>query len=77
MFMPDDLSKLIHDFAKPLTHPYWRYGGSFPSYLFYRGLFQDVHPLLNQIEFEWFVNHANEFLTAEEFEFYLDQFDLY
>jgi len=80
MYMPDDLSKLIYEFARPLTRPNWRSGGSFPSFLFYSGLMANprLHPLLfYQTEFDWLVYQGNFAENAEEFEFYLQGFDMY
>ena len=77
--MPDDLSHLIHEFARPLTHPNWRSGGSFPSYLYYSGLLANpkLHSLFYQCEFDWLVYHGNLAETADEFELYLDGFEMY
>jgi len=54
--MPLVLSQLVNEFAKPLTRPKWRQGGSFPSKLFFQGLyikFDDVfnHMTLNVINY--------------------------
>jgi hypothetical protein len=37
--MPLVLSQLVNEFAKPITRPKWRQGGSFPSKLFFQGLY--------------------------------------
>ena len=38
LVMPEELSKLIQDYARPITHPNWRQGGSFNSKYFHSGL---------------------------------------
>jgi hypothetical protein len=37
--MPLVLSQLVNEFAKPITKPNWRQGGSFNSRLFLEGLY--------------------------------------
>jgi len=72
--MPDELSKLIQDFARPRTRPNWRAGGAFPSPLFYLGIdlkyprieFDDYFD--NEAEMDWLVQQGNLAMDAAEFE---------
>ena len=86
MSMPPELSRLIQDFARPnLTHPQWRLGGSFSSYLFYDGLndLQYSGPLpsaltirLGEAEHEWLISIGSTVLSAEAFDA-LNAFDMF
>jgi hypothetical protein len=68
--MPEELSKLIQDFARPVTRTNWRKGGAFRSSLFYLGLLVDrrLHPIFHRADFDWLVHQAMYVQTAEEFE---------
>ena len=61
--MPPEISKLIQDFARPLTRVNWRDGGSFPSELFHRGV--------NEKYYGHLVYIGSIAQSAEEYEFML------
>ena len=61
--MPVELSRLIQDFARPLTRVDWRRGGAFPSSLFWIGV--------NARYYREITDLAMLAQTAEEFEYML------
>ena len=61
--MPIELSKLIQDFARPITRVNWRDGGSFSSELFHRGI--------NEKYYGHLVYMGMNAQSAEEYEYML------
>lgn len=61
--MPIELSRLIQDFARPLTRLDWRRGGAFPSHLFWKGI--------NSRYYREITDLAMLAQTAEEYEYML------
>uniref|UniRef100_A0A6C0EVN5 Uncharacterized protein n=1 Tax=viral metagenome TaxID=1070528 RepID=A0A6C0EVN5_9ZZZZ len=47
--MPIELSKIIQNFARPLTRIKWRQGGSFNSRLFLEGLYIEYDDIFYHI----------------------------
>jgi len=78
MSMPLEVSKVIQAFARPVSRADWRFGGSFPSTLFYNGILHDsrYRHLFYLEEFDDAIQLSRT-ISAEQFEFYLEGFDLY
>lgn len=62
--MPLELSRLIQDFARPMTRPGWKNGGSFPSELFWQGIREKYFGRL--------IEMASTAQTTEEYLFMLE-----
>lgn len=52
MLMPEVLSQSIQDYARPITHPKWRQGGSFNSELFKDGLYLKYRKSFNSLWYD-------------------------
>ncbi len=61
--MPIELSRLIQDFARPITRGNWRNGGAFSSELYWQGI--------NEKYYRQLIHIASSAETAEEYEFML------
>jgi hypothetical protein len=61
--MPLVLSQLVNEFAKPLTRPKWRQGGSFPSRLFLEGLYIEFDDVFNHMTLN-VINYLNIYERA-------------
>lgn len=91
--LPNELGNIILEYVLPITHPDWRLGGSFPSYLFYDGLndeyYEGPFPIALSFRYNEAIYDANiedgnnvydfdEFdYSQETFEQMLGGFDLY
>jgi len=75
MNMPPELSAYIQEFARPCCRLTWRNGGAFPSALFFQGLLHS--PIWDRFDIVLLLHQGHEARTAEEFEFFLQGFDMF
>ena len=75
--LPTELGNIILEFVLPATHPDWRRGGSFPSYLFYDGLNDDYYegpfPIALALRFNEALFDSN--VEESEYVYDFDEFD--
>ncbi len=62
--MPIELSKIIQNFARPMTRINWRQGGSFPSRMFFEGL----HTINDINLYRYFIEIEEEFIFNSIYE---------
>ena len=66
--MPIELSKIIQNYARPITRTNWRQGGSFPSRLFFEGLYI-IH---DDNLFRYFIEIEEEYIFDSMYERAID-----
>ena len=62
--MPIEISKIIQNYARPITRINWRQGGSFPSRLFFEGLYI-IH---DDNLFRYFIEIEEEYIFDSMYE---------